>query len=717
MHSLLFIVIASLTAGYSIGAPIDVPHARVELVSDQTSVRPGQPLLVALRLAHDPGWHTYWKNPGDSGMPTRIVWTLPPGFSAGPMLWPVPERIPVGPLTNLGYHGETLLLTEIATPKSLDRSASVHIAAKAEWLICKEVCIPGGAALGLDLLVGNGAPDPTWSRPLAQARAAIPRSLRGWNVSAAPTDDHIEISLTPVAAAAPALSKLAFFPDDPGIVDNASVQTLQRQEDGSYRLLLTADPAFKGALSTLTGMLVAEPALGPDGGVTAALIAVPWPGGAPKVSAKPPQPGIDAAAITAASATGNAAPGLGIAILFALLGGVVLNLMPCVFPVVSIKVLGFVEEAHGSSRSLRAHGLAFAAGIVVCFWAVAGALLALRASGQALGWGFQLQAPAIVAGLAALFFVLGLNLSGVFEWGYRLQGAAGNVRDRAGLRGAFLAGLLATIVAAPCTAPFMGAALGFALTQPPAQAMLVFTALAIGMATPYVALSFQPGLARRLPRPGRWMETLKQLLAFPLYLTAVWLTWVLGEQLGVGASARLLAGLVLIAAALWGWTRFGATAVAQGRRAFVATAAVLLIAAAAIFGWPAGEPRVATAAATGSWAAYSDDALNAERSLGRAVFVDFTAAWCVTCQVNKRLVLESDVVKNAFAERPITRMRADWTNQDAHITAALGRLGRSGVPVYALYPARVAGEPELLPELLTKDTVLRALERAVPGGS
>ena len=642
---------------------------------------------------------------------------MPPGFSAGPILWPVPQRIRVGPLTNHGYHGETFLLTEIATPKSLGATGDVHIEGKVEWLICKEVCIPGGATLGLDLPVGNGAPNPAWSQVLAQARAAIPQPLRGWNVAAAPTKDHIEISLAPIGATAPTLAQLAFFPDDPGIVDNASIQTLQRQEDGSYRLLLTADPAFKGNVSTLAGMLVAEPALAPDSGVSAALIAVPWPGGAPKVSARPPEAGIDAAAITAASAAANAAPGLGIAILFALLGGVVLNLMPCVFPVVSIKVLGFVEEAHGSSRSLRAHGLAFAAGIVVCFWGVAGTLLALRASGQALGWGFQLQAPVIVAGLAALFFVLGLNLSGVFEWGYQLQGAAGKVRDRSGLRGAFLAGLLATIVAAPCTAPFMGAALGFALTQPPAQAMLVFTALAVGMAAPYVALSFQPGLARRLPRPGRWMETLKQVLAFPLYLTAVWLTWVLGEQLGVGASARLLAGFVLIAAALWGWMRFGATAVAQGRRTLVAAAAAVLIAVAAIFGWPVGEPRVATAAASGAWATYSDEALNAERALGRAVFVDFTAAWCVTCQVNKRLVLESDAVKNAFAARPITRMRADWTNQDAHITAALGRLGRSGVPVYALYPARAAGGPELLPELLTKDAVLRALERAVPGGS
>jgi len=711
------VAIAALTVVQSTAAPIDVPHAKVELIAAQASVRPGESLLVALRLNHEQGWHTYWKNPGDSGMPTRIGWVLPPGFSAGPILWPIPERIPVGPLTNFGYHGETFLLTEIATPKSLGSARSVRIEGKAEWLICKEVCIPGGTTITLDLPIGDGAPDPAWSGVLARARSAVPQPIQGWRVSAAPTSDHVEIALVPGGAKPPLIEKLAFFPDDAGILDNPAPQTLLRRDDGSYRLQLTADPGFKGAITTLTGLLVAEPGLDSQGRIPAALISVPWPGGAPRVAAKPPESALDAAQIIAAAKSDGAQPGLGLAILFALLGGIVLNLMPCVFPVVSIKVLGFVEEAHGSARSLRAHGLAFAAGIVVCFWVVAGALLALRASGRALGWGFQLQSPPIVAALAALFFVLGLNLSGVFEWGFRLQSAAGQVRDRSGLRGAFLAGLLATVVAAPCTAPFMGAALGFALTQSPGPAMLVFTALAVGMAAPYVALSFQPGLARRLPKPGRWMETLKQLLAFPLYLTAVWLTWVLGEQLGVGATARLLAALVLVAAALWTWTRFGASATAPGRRILVATAAIVLLATAAAFGWPTGEPRAATGSAAGPWTSYSDQALAAERARGQAVFVDFTAAWCVTCQVNKRLVLESEAVKRAFAARPITRMRADWTNQDARITAALRRLGRSGVPVYAVYPARAGEGPELLPELLTNDIVLRALERAVPGSS
>jgi thiol:disulfide interchange protein len=341
----------------------------------------------------------------------------------------------------------------------------------------------------------------------------------------------------------------------------------------------------------------------------------------------------------------------------------------------------------------------------------------LRASGQALGWGYQLQSPPVVAALATLVFVLGLNLCGVFEWGLRLQGAAGSVRDRGGLRGAFLSGLLATVVAAPCTAPFMGAALGYALTQPPGQAMFVFTALALGMAAPYVLLSLQPSLAKRLPRPGRWMETFKQLLAFPMYLTAVWLIWVLGEQLDVGAAARLLGALVLVAAALWGWNRFGATARRDRGRVLAGVAAVLLMAGAIVFGWPGSSAPAARNVALQTWLPYSDDALKAERALGHAVFVDFTAAWCVTCQVNKRLVLESESVKQAFVAQRVTRMRADWTNRDAHITAALARMGRSGVPVYAVYPAASSAGPELLPELLTSDIVIRALQRAVAGNS
>lgn len=679
-------------------APVQVPHATAELVADLATTAPGRTLTVALRIAHEPGWHTYWKYPGDSGMPTRIGWTLPTGVTAGPILWPTPRRLPVGPLTNYGYEGEVLLLSEIAVPKSWPAGQSLTLAAKADWLICKEVCIPGGATLTLDVPTGPAArPDPTWTSRIDAARSALPQPLVGWTVRAAPTDRHIVIDFVQPAGA-PVPTRIDFIPETPDAVDNASPQTLEKTSSG-VRLQLMAAPSFEGKITTLDGLLVADP---PLGRTTASTVSMPWPGGAPKVKATPAGPTMSAAEMQAV--TGNG-PGIALAaaVLFAFLGGLVLNLMPCVFPVVSIKVLGFVEQAHGDRADLRRHGLAFAAGIVICFWAVAGLLLALRASGEALGWGYQLQSPIVVSALAVLFFLLGLNLSGYFEMGARVQSIAGDVRDRHGLTGAFLSGLLATAVATPCTAPFMGAALGFALTQPAIEAMLVFTSLAVGMAAPYVLLSFAPGLTRLLPRPGRWMETLKQLLAFPLYLTVVWLVWVLGEQLGTTAAAKLLAALVILTAGIWAWRRFAPTTGAVVGLAFLA--------AAGWIGWP-GTDDHAVRQSTSDWAPYSDEALATARAKG-AVFVDFTAAWCVTCQVNKRVVLSTDAVKQAIVDRGVTTLRADWTHRDEHITQALARLNRSGVPVYALYPAG-GGAPELLPELLTRDVVLEALARSAP---
>jgi thiol:disulfide interchange protein/DsbC/DsbD-like thiol-disulfide interchange protein len=694
---LLFLTLAVALAAPSSplsAAPVQAPHVEAELVASDAVVAPGRRVTLALRLAHEAGWHTYWKYPGDSGMPTRIGWTLPAGVTASPILWPRPERLPVGPLMNYGYEGEVLLLTELDVPASWSAGTPLTIGAKADWLICKEVCIPGGATLSLTLPTAPSASvDGIWAPRIEATRAEVPKAAPGAPVVVKVTDTNIVLEV-----AGPGLERLDFLPVTPDVIDNPSPQTSEKTATGG-RLHLMAAPGFKGDIDRLDGVLVATPALD---GARAVEIAVAYPGGVPKVKASTASAGMSADEIRAAAGSG---PGIGLlaALLFAFGGGIVLNLMPCVFPIVSIKILGFVEQAHGDRADLRRHGLAFAAGIVVCFWAVAGLLIALRASGEALGWGYQLQSPPVVAGLAVLFFLLGLNLSGYFEVGATVQSAAGSVRDRNGLLGAFLGGLLATAVATPCTAPFMGAALGFALTQPAAEAMLVFTSLALGMALPYVILSFAPALTRWLPRPGRWMETLKQLLAFPLYLTVVWLVWVLGEQLGATAGAKLLTGLVLVAAAVWAWRRFSGSSPAGG-----AAAGLVLLAGALWFAWPAGQAAKASA----GWAPYSEASLIAARATG-PVFVDFTAAWCVTCQVNKRTVLETDAVRAAFAASGITLVRADWTQRDEEITRALARLGRSGVPVYAMYPAGGAA-PELLPELLTRDTVLAAIDRAKP---
>lgn len=689
-------------------APVQTPHAEAELLARDLHAVPGQRTTVALRIKHEPEWHTYWRNPGDSGMPTRIGWTLPAGVTAGPIQWPVPERIPVGPLTNYGYEGELLLLTELTVPADWPAGRPIPLEAKAEWLICKEICLPGGTTLSLSLPTATGPakPDPALIGAFARTQAQLPRSGDGWQVAFSVSDTHIVLDAMPAEGVPVPPSGLQFFPDQPEVIDHPSPQVQERVPEG-LRLLLTAAPGFEGTIDRLSGVLVA----GEGDQRLAVEISAPYPGGAPKVSAAAPGAALSADDIRRAAdgttpATTTPDLGLLLALAFAFGGGLVLNLMPCVFPVVSIKVLGFVEQAHGDRSDLRNHGLAFAAGIVVCFWIVAGALLALRASGEALGWGYQLQSPVVVTALAVLFFVLGLNLSGWFEIGTRVQTLAGGADAGHGLGGAFLSGMLATAVATPCTAPFMGAALGFALTQPAIASMAVFTALALGMGLPYVLLSFFPALTAWLPRPGRWMETLKQFLAFPLYLTVVWLVWVLGEQLGTTAAARLLAGLVFLAAAIWALRRFTDSARGVG-----AAAAVLLLAGAAWIAWPTGEPGARHDAMAGAdWNAYSEDALRRLRAEG-PVFVDFTAAWCVTCQVNKRVVLQSDAVEQAFASRGVARLRADWTHRDEVITRALARLGRSGVPVYAVYPGG-GGEPELLPELLTKDIVLTALDRA-----
>lgn len=665
--------------------PVQRDHIEAELIPATTAVQPGQPLTLALRLKMETHWHTYWKNPGDSGLATKIRWTLPAGFVAGDIQWPAPSRIDVGPLANYGYDGEVLLLTDIRTPANF-AGGMVPVAARADWLVCEEICIPGDAEFSMLLPVGPATPNPKWAKRIDDTRAALPRAGDELGVAAVLAGE--EWVLTLPREAAPNLRKLEFFADTEGRVDYASRQRLSDLGD-RWQLRFAAAPEAAAGGARLTGLLVGEP--GFAAGLRAANLSLPFS----ESAALPPMP------------AGNNLS-LWLILGFALAGGVLLNLMPCVFPVVGIKVLGFVENSRTSPASLRAHGLLFALGVLLCFWAVAGVLLALRAGGAALGWGYQLQSPLVVSALALLFFALALNLSGVYEFGTRAQQLAGSVRAESGYLDAFLSGLLATIVATPCTAPFMGVALGFALTQPPAMSMLVFTMLAVGMAAPYLLLSFSPALVKKLPKPGAWMETLKQLLAFPLYLTAVWLIWVLGRQAGVDAAARLLVGITLVGAALWAFGRWR-NAARSGVRATALVAALLL----ALGGFGAAWPRATQAdaqSAQAQWQAWSQIAVAEARAQGRAVFVDFTAAWCVTCQVNKQLVLGRDSMMSHFRDRNIVLLRADWTNQDPAITAALKELGRSGVPVYALYPAH-GGAPLLLPELLTESRVREAIDQ------
>jgi thiol:disulfide interchange protein/DsbC/DsbD-like thiol-disulfide interchange protein len=697
-------VVAMLALGasaYALAEPVRTPHVEAELVASRTALTPGQPLTVALRLAMQRGWHTYWQNPGDSGLPTTIEWKLSAGLTAGPIQWPVPRVLPVGPLVNFGYEGEVLLFADISAVPDFLSGKTTTLAARVDWLVCKEICIPEGADLALTLPVATqGDADPRWGDAIARARSALPRPLTGWRVSANALGDKVELTLMPQAGGGDP-GALRFLPFAEGKIEPAGAQ-LATRSGSARKLLLPVANQRVGDFTRVNGLLTASNGFGD---ASAGIIDVPLTGTvAPAASA----PSASAPSTPVFAAGGEPPLPLLVAMAFAFIGGVLLNLMPCVFPVLSLKVLGFAAH-HDSRAAMRTHGLAFAAGVVVSFWLLAAGLVALRAAGQQLGWGFQLQSPAVVAALAILFFALALNLSGVFEVHQLLPSALASWNARNAYVNDALSGMLAVVIASPCSAPFMGAALGYALTESAVVTWLTFTALGLGMALPYLLLAFFPAWRAKLPKPGPWMLRLKHLLAFPLYASVIWLAWVLGAQLDNDAVARLGAMLVLIALALWLWP-----AMRSGNRLWGAGAIAATVSAVAI-GWPlftavpAGETAaVRTALAdSGPWRSYSADRVSQLISTGRPVFVDFTAAWCVTCQVNKQLVLNTDAVQQAFAGSNVALVRADWTRRDLDIGRALAALGRNGVPVYVLY--RPGKAPLLLPEVLQQRMILDAL--------
>jgi thiol:disulfide interchange protein DsbD len=688
----LLLAAALACTGVAAAGPAD--RVEAELVSEFDSLAPGRSATVALRLRHAPHWHTYWQVPGESGLPTQIKWTLPAGFAASDIQWPVPQRLPAGPLVNFGYEGEVLLLTQLSVPADV-QGESVQLAARADWLVCNDVCIPGGADLSLALPIRrDGAPQPSAFAPaIAATRARLPQPLALTRAEAVRDGGTIRL-LFEAGAAAP--QTLTFFPLEADVIAPSAPQVL-RIDGKRANLSLTATAQTVDA-KHLRGVLVA------DGGES-------WFGTIELPLA------VAAAGPAAAAATAPAAMTLWFALAGAFVGGLILNLMPCVFPVLSLKLLALAQHRHG--ERMRAHGLVFMAGAVLSFTVLAAVLIALQSTGAQLGWGFQLQTPWVVVALALLFFLIGLNLLGTFE----LTAASGLANSRVAqsvageapagsLRASFGTGVLAVVVASPCTAPFMGAALGFAVTQPAIVALSVFAALGVGMATPYLLLTAFPRWLARLPRPGMWMERFKQAMAFPMFATVVWLLWVLAQQVGPDATAQALLALVL--GGLFAW----AYGVAQrgGRRfhwlAWPAAAATLLTAGVATGPGAVAPQATAPADASAHWQRWSPAAQQELLSAGKPLFVDFTAAWCVTCQVNKRIVLNTPQVQQAFAARGVTLMRADWTNSDPDITRELANFQRNGVPLYVLYDGR--GGSVVLPELLTADAVLGPLQQLAP---
>jgi thiol:disulfide interchange protein DsbD len=679
--------------------PKQVPLVQADLIADVDGVRAGTPFWVGIRLRMKERWHTYWRNPGDSGMATDVAWTLPDGYTAGPIVWPTPNRIPVTHLVNFGYEGETVLLAQITPPRDLGTRTSDTLQAAVSWLVCEHECIPGDAKLSLTLPVESGpggGPSIVTQAAFDAAHAAIPRASP-WTAKAALTDDAVTLSVAASGLKADGIRSAFYFPHSGTLLEHAAPQPVKITPDG-LTLELKRGVLGGNEKPDLSGVLVIEEALG---GTSTARQAFE----------------IAQVETTGAPASTTAVPASLSSILqaafFALLGGIVLNLMPCVFPVLSLKVLGLMQHAGEPPARMRLHGLVYTAGVLASFLVLAGILLGVRAAGAQVGWGFQLQSPVVVAILAYVLFALGLSLSGVFFVGGSVVGAGTSLMQRDGLGGSFFAGVLATVVATPCTAPFMGAAVGFALTQPSAASLIVFLALGLGLALPFLVLTFAPKLLGWLPRPGPWMETLKQVLAFPLYATVAWLMWVLSQQVDASSLLVAMIGLVLVAFAAWAYHQSVTAARPMASRIGIAAACIALLGTVAgltMLGQGGGTNRVASASASAASAEpFTQKRLDALRAENRPVFVNMTAAWCITCLVNEKAALSTDAVKAAFAQKGIAYLKGDWTNQNPEITSVLERHGRSGVPLYLLYSS--ASEPEVLPQILTPGTVLEYLDK------
>ena len=693
--------LAFLLPTFAGAEPVNTGHVMAELVSEKLSAPAGGEVYLGVRLEHTPHWHTYWQFPGDSGLPTKFKWALPPGWKIGEAIWPLPERIHLPPLVNFGYNDEALIVFRAEAPAGFTGSAELKV--DAAWLVCKEECIPEKASLSLTLPAATGAPKPG---PLATVFATVlkeaPRPLppgafqsikvEGKRIGLQLDDDPPWIRGR----------KLDLFPLEGQLITGVAPP---KKEGRKGELTLWADKAdpfsrtaqaFRGVLvvgekKEREAFLVEAPLVAEGAGANAAIAAdASAPPAAPGAPGSPPPPA-DAEAAS-----------LWVSALFAFLGGVLLNLMPCVFPVLGIKVMALVSQSDGDKWHARKHGKIYTLGVLVSFWALTAALLGLRSAGQAVGWGFQLQQPGFVLILIFLFTLISANLLGAFEFGGRWVGLGSNLAGREGYSGSFFTGMLAVVVATPCTAPFMGTAIGVVLAQPAWAVFAVFSALAIGLAFPFLVLAYQPKLLKAMPRPGAWMENLKEFFAFPMAATVLWLLWVLGQQKGLDAAIGTAGAVLLLCMGFWAWHRF------PGRAAHAGAGLMFALSAGAAFG-VLTLPTVSMHHLTegGPWKAYSEEALNEARASGQPVFVDFTAAWCLTCQVNKTVVLDKEDTQSFFREKNAHLLLADWTNSDPAITAALEKQGRIGVPLYLVYlPGQE--KPRVLPQILTAENVRAA---------
>jgi thiol:disulfide interchange protein DsbD len=710
----LAILLALPAAVFAQGGPksvVSTERVRAELMAHAPEgVAPGKSVWVGLQVAHQPEWHTYWKNSGDSGLPTQLQWTLPKGVTAGEIAWPVPKKIPIGNLANYGYEGTVLLPVPLTISPDFKPSVlggDIEVKLKASWLVCKKECIPEEGDFAIKLPARS-----TTALNAAAFQTAFDAQPQALKAESKVAIDGNAIKLTVSGLPAALRGKtLEFFPETGEVIETAAQWTQAWQgDDWTARVPLSPQRAHS------PGVMPIVLALGSQGWRTEAKVQGEWPALAAVTGVSPAleaalranqgagQGGVNNPLASTAPTTTSTLT-LAAALLGALLGGLVLNLMPCVFPILAIKVVGFTRHAD-DQRSHRIAGLAYSAGVIASFAALGALMLALRAAGEQLGWGFQLQSPVVVAVLAALFTLIGLNLAGLFQFGSFLPSSVAALEARHPVANAFLSGVLAVAVASPCTAPFMGASLGFAIGLPAAEALLVFAAIGVGMALPYFAASWVPAVARLLPRPGTWMETFRKLMAFPMFATVAWLVWVLGQQSGIDGAGALLVLLVAMSMVIWALTLHGRA------RTVIAT---ISLASLGLLAWAAG-PNITKPPAQqqavrseGGWQAWEPGRVDQLVASGQPVFVDFTAAWCVTCQYNKKTTLANAEVLADLSTKKVALLRADWTRRDPAITAALAQLGRNGVPVYVFY--KQGSAPVVLSEILGVQEVRSVIAR------
>ncbi|HHL43230.1 MAG TPA: thiol:disulfide interchange protein [Hellea balneolensis] len=688
----LYIALAMFSPAEAAETPVyKSGRASVQLVSTHDVVQPGQDIYLALSFRLEPHWHTYWRNAGGPGNPVDIRWEIPQGAKVGPFIWPLPIIVHTGPIVNYAFEDRLLLPMPFHVPENVKPGEELKLNAEAAYLVCYQVCLPEMANLTLSLKVGDPVIDGRWDANIKREIAKAPKSTTSIKAGAALSDQVLKLDFAGPFFEGANIRNPYFFPYEQDLINADQEQKSTKRPNG---LTLEAAAGFlleDGLEKDVAGVLALD-----------IQTQTGWVRKGFELTAKKGK-----VFFAGPSHPKQSTPSLGLvaAIFGAFLGGLILNLMPCVFPVLSMKALGFAKTAHADPKLVRTHGWLYTMGVIISFLTLAGLLLILKSAGAGLGWGFQLQNPVLVAALSLLFLLVALNLFGMFEFGGRLQNAGAGLSESGGHKGAFFTGVLAVVVASPCTAPFMAGALGFAFTQSAFVTLVIFLSLAIGFALPFLALSHAPGLLNRLPKPGAWMDTFKQALAFPMLATSIWLVWVLTGLTGADGLALALLAMLLVVFAIWLHR--------HGRGFTKALAVISVMAGLAIIGSLKVGASSKHDAETTTTSAWSRQAVADARAEGHVVFVDFTADWCVTCKVNEKLFLNRKSTRDLFKANNVKVLIADWTRKDEMIAAELARHGRSGVPLYLVYPpGKAQVKPAILPQTLSKATLERAIKAA-----